>query len=93
MKINYPNAFDAERGRADNLLSDEQVQQITEKWRRRSPSLENTPLGGGIGFHGWVSEWDNKGSRHLSWGCVVMHISDISRYFDHVPVGTMVIIF
>lgn len=93
IKINYPNVYDAERGMEENLLSNAQLQQIRNKWLRRSPTLENTGLGGGIGFHGWVSEWDNKGSRHLSWGCVVMHIRDISLYFEQVPVGSMVIIF
>ena len=93
MKINYPNAYDAARGVTENLLSETQLQQIRNKWERRLPTLENTRLGGGIGFHGWVSEWDNKGSRHLSWGCVVMHISDISHYFEQLPVGSMVIIF
>jgi hypothetical protein len=93
IKINYPNTYDAERGVAQNLISREQANNIRNRWLNRSPSLESTKLGGGIGFHGWINEWPNNGSRHLSWGCIVMHVADIQRYFDEIPLGTMVIIF
>lgn len=93
IKINYPNAFDAERGRSQNLISAQQQSEISKHWEGRQATLENTRLGGGIGFHGWIREWDNTGPRHLSWGCVVMHIYDISRMYDQVPEGTMVVIF
>lgn len=55
--------------------------------------LENTRLGGGIGFHGSNKEWGNEEPRHLSWGCVVMHVYDISKLFDWIPEGSMVVIF
>jgi len=93
IKVNYPNAFDATRAKAQNLISSQQQQEIVTKWSSRQATLESTRLGGGIGIHGWVREWDNSGPRHLSWGCVVMHIYDISKMFDQVPVGTMVVIF
>ena len=93
IKINYPNRYDAERGITDGILNDEQAVTINARWSKREPTLENTKLGGGIGFHGWIREWDNEGSRHLSWGCVVMHIYDISRLFDEIPPGAMVVIF
>jgi hypothetical protein len=66
---------------------------ISANWEKRAPTLENTGLGGGIGFHGWIREWDNNGPRHLSWGCVVMHIYDISKLYDRIPEGAMVVIF
>lgn len=93
IKVNYPNAFDADRATAQNLISGQQQAEISKRWTGRQPTLENTQLGGGIGFHGWIREWDNTGPRHLSWGCVVMHIYAISRMFDQSPVGTMVVIF
>jgi murein DD-endopeptidase MepM/ murein hydrolase activator NlpD len=93
IKVNYPNAFDADRGRSENLITPKQQEDITKQWQLREPTLQNTRLGGGIGFHGWIKEWDNDGPRHLSWGCVVMHIYDIRKTFDRVPVGSMVIIF
>ena len=93
IKVNYPNRYDAARGRAEKLLSPEQEAQISKNWAQRAPTLENTKLGGGIGLHGWIKEWDNNGPRHLSWGCVVLHIFDISKLYDQIPSGAMVVIF
>ena len=93
IKINYPNEFDAARGRADGEISAAQQASITTAWRSRAPTLQNTKLGGGIGFHGWIKEWPNDGPRHLSWGCVVMHLADISKFYEQIPEGTMVVIF
>ena len=93
IKINYPNEFDAVRGRAGGEISASQQASITTAWRSRAPTLQSTKLGGGIGFHGWIEEWPNEGPRHLSWGCVVMHLSDISKFYEQIPEGTMVVIF
>lgn len=93
IKINYPNQFDAERAIANGILNNSQAVEIKTRWNNRKATLENTKLGGGIGFHGWIREWDKAGPRHLSWGGVVMHIYDISKIFDEMPIGTMVIIF
>jgi len=38
-------------------------------------------------------EWSNDGPRHLSWGCVVLHLYDISKVFDQIPRGAMAVIF
>jgi murein DD-endopeptidase MepM/ murein hydrolase activator NlpD len=93
IKINYPNKYDAERGMNEGIIDAGQSARIKASWSKRGLTLENTKLGGGIGFHGWIQEWDNDGTRHLSWGCVVMHIYDISRLFDELASGTMVVIF
>ena len=93
IKINYPNRYDAERGRSQQMISDQQAESIATSWQIRELTAQNTKLGGGIGFHGWNKEWQNDGPRHLSWGCVVMHLSDIERFYDQVPKGTMVVIF
>jgi murein L,D-transpeptidase YafK len=74
IRVNYPNSFDGSRGRSQNLISAQQQQEIATRWVRREPTLERTALGGGIGFHGWNKEWDNRGVRQLSWGCVVLHL-------------------
>ncbi len=92
MRINYPNAFDAQRGRAQNLISAQQEQEIATKWGNRQPTLERTALGGGIGFHGWNKEWDNGGPRRLSWGCIVLHLYDIREFYERIPEGTMVVL-
>jgi murein DD-endopeptidase MepM/ murein hydrolase activator NlpD len=93
MKINYPNRFDASRGRAGGLLTLQQEEAIARQWEQRAPTLESTRLGGGIGFHGWIKEWDNAGPRHMSFGCVVMHLYDISKLYEEVDEGAMVVIF
>jgi murein DD-endopeptidase MepM/ murein hydrolase activator NlpD len=93
IKVNYPNKYDAARGRADGLITAQQESAIAAAWEQRQATLENTRLGGGIGFHGWAQEWKNEGPRHLSWGCVVMHIYDIRKLFDQIPAGAMVVIF
>ena len=93
IKINYPNKYDAERGLAQSIISKTQRDQISASWLKREPTLQNTKLGGGIGFHGWNKEWQNDGPRHLSWGCVVMHLRDIGKFYDDVSEGAMVVIF
>ena len=93
MKINYPNKYDAAWGRSQGVINTKQQAAITASWQKRAATLENTGLGGGIGFHGWINEWDNRGPRRLSWGCVVMHISDVTQLFDQMPEGAMIVIF
>lgn len=93
IKLNYPNKFDAAWGRAAGLLTPPQAASISVNWEKRAPTLETTRLGGGIGFHGWIREWSNAGPRHLSWGCVVMHLDDINRLYDEMLEGAMVVIF
>lgn len=93
IKINYPNRYDAARGRAAGLINSKQESSIAAAWERRAPTLETTRLGGGIGFHGWAREWEDAGPRHLSWGCVVLHLSDVGDFYEKVPEGSMVVIF
>ncbi len=86
------NKYDADRAVAQQMISPQQQSAITAAWEKRVATLETTKLGGGIGFHGWIKEWDNSGPRHLSWGCVVMHLYDIQKLYDQIPEGTMVVI-
>ena len=93
IKINYPNTFDADRGIDQGIISTEQRDQIRSAWEKRQLTPQNTKLGSGIGFHGWNKEWQNDGPRHLSWGCVLMHLSDIGKLYDQLVEGTLVVIF
>ncbi|MDP1822282.1 MAG: L,D-transpeptidase [Archangium sp.] len=93
VKVNYPNAFDAERGVDAGLVTRQQADDISAKWKRRAAVPQRTKLGGGIGFHGWNAPWDGAdGGYGLSWGCVVMHPEEVRGFYELVPLGTMVVL-
>ncbi len=91
LKLNYPGPDDAARGEAAGTIDRATRTRIERAWRDRKATPQKTALGGGIGFHGWIEEWDGS-DRHLSWGCIVLHLRDVAAFFDRVPVGTMVVI-
>jgi len=93
IKLNYPNAFDAADGLAREIITAAQAQEIASAWQARALTPQGTRLGSGIGFHGWIEEWDGRDSRHLSWGCVVVHLRDIASFYAEVPVGAAVVMF
>jgi len=94
IKINYPGAADAAWGLGDGVIDAATAGAIAAAWSERKLTPQTTPLGGGIGFHGWAEEWQApKGGARLSFGCVVMHAPDIAAWFDEVAIGTMVVIF
>ena len=92
IKINYPNAFDAAWGEKQGKISSKTRSQIASAWKSRKPTPQETGLGGGIGLHGWIREWENDGPRHLSWGCVVLHNRDVGKVYSLVEAGTMVVL-
>jgi hypothetical protein len=92
-KVNYPNAFDAERGVDAGLINRAEADDISAKWRLRAAPPQRTKLGGGIGFHGWNAPWDGAdGGFGLSWGCVVLHPEEARAFYDLVPVGAAVVL-
>jgi hypothetical protein len=94
IKLNYPGPADAAWGLENAVVDQAAATAIASAWGERKLTPQNTPLGSGIGFHGWASEW--KGGRsgaRLSYGCVVLHPRDIASWFEEVPLGTMVVIF
>ncbi len=94
IKVNYPNAFDAERGLKAGIIDLDQAQKIRETWAQRKLTPQKTRLGSGIGFHGWAYPWTReRDGRHLSWGCMVMHTKEIAAEYRRVPLGTMVVIY
>jgi L,D-transpeptidase catalytic domain len=92
IKINYPGPDDAARGLSQGWLDEPTATRIRDAWKARKLTPQNTRLGGGVGFHGWASDWDGKGGAHLSFGCVVLHNADMAALFDKIAVGTMVVI-
>jgi murein DD-endopeptidase MepM/ murein hydrolase activator NlpD len=94
IKINYPGPADAAWGVENGVIDEATAAAIGAAWSARKLTAQNTPLGSGIGFHGWASEWKSeRGGAHLSFGCVVLHNRDIASWFDELPIGTMVVIF
>ncbi|MEW5855635.1 MAG: L,D-transpeptidase family protein, partial [Myxococcota bacterium] len=94
IKLNYPNAYDADRGLAEGIVDEKTRNAIARQWRTRKLTQQRTRLGGGIGFHGWISTWDaGPGAAHLSWGCVVMQPTEIPDLYERVSEGTMVVVF
>jgi hypothetical protein len=92
IKVNYPNAYDAAWGGEQRLMGADAARAMADAWWKREPTWQGSPLGGGIGFHGWAGDWDLDGPRRLSWGCVVMRNADIARLFPRIPPGAMVVI-
>jgi hypothetical protein len=92
IKINYPGPADAERGLARGWIDAATAARIVEAWHARKPTPQSTRLGGGVGLHGWASEWDGRGGADLSFGCVVLHNSDMAELFDRIAIGAMIVI-
>jgi murein L,D-transpeptidase YafK len=88
--ISYPNIDDADRGYAERLISANEwadiffanLQQTTPPW--------STAMGGRVGIHGH----GGPSFIPIDWtdGCVAVSDTDIDYLYDHVPVGTPVII-
>ena len=94
IRLNYPNAYDADRGLAEGLITRAVRDRIARAWAERKATEASTRLGSGIGLHGWVGPWtlEETGGR-LSWGCIVLHTPDITALFDRIPEGAMVVLF
>lgn len=92
--INYPGPDDAERGVRRGWIDEATRDVIAARWRSRRATNGKTPLGGGIGFHGWAHEWSlERDGGFLSWGCLVLHQADIADFYARVPAGAKVVIF
>jgi len=92
IKVNYPNAWDAEYGVSQGWLKEAAAQRIRRRWKQRKLTSQKTPLGGGIGFHGWAGPWSWQDTGWLSWGCVVLHNEDVGRLYNYVQPGAMVVL-
>ena len=94
LKVNYPNAFDARRGLTQGIISRPEAAAIEDAFWKRQLTLQSTQLGGEIGLHGWIEDWDaGPGAALMSWGCIVLQPSEVPALYQAVDVGTMVVIF
>jgi len=88
--ISYPNVDDAERGYQRRLIDASTWADIFFANLRGTPPPYHTVLGGRVGIHGY-------GGRPfvpVDWteGCIAVSDDDIEFIYDHVPIGTAVII-
>ena len=94
IKVSYPNSDDADRGLRDGLISKAEAAAIKRADARGVLPPQNTALGGGIGFHGWIEEWQDPAAGEpplgLSWGCIVLHLHDVAAFYAAVPEGAVV---
>lgn len=93
LKVNYPGPVDAARGVDAGVITAAQADSISASWSERKATPQGTKLGGGIGFHAWVDEWDGAdGGYLLSWGCLVVHPRDAQDFYRRVPIGAPVVL-
>ncbi|CAN5710565.1 hypothetical protein BH11VER1_BH11VER1_13130 [soil metagenome] len=91
IRINYPNTVDAKRAFAENRINQRECDDIVRAdTENRMPSTK-TSLGGGIGIHGWVTDWP-EGPQNLTWGCLSLRSADLTTLYSLVKKGTKVII-
>ncbi|MCP3102351.1 L,D-transpeptidase family protein [Myxococcus sp. K15C18031901] len=94
MRLNYPNAWDARRGVARGWLDERARARITTAWTARKDTDASTRLGSGIGFHGWAHEWElAETAGRMSWGCIVLHLRDLTAFYARLSPGAMVVLF
>lgn len=91
LRLNYPNAYDARTALSEKRITKKQHEQITAAAQQGAMSPRGTPLGDGIGIHGWISDWTD-GPHHLTWGCLSLRKADLIQLHDLVRNGTRVLI-
>ena len=84
LRLSYPNAEDAARGRRQKLVTAAQAEAIVAAVRAGRQPPQATPLGGSIRIHG--------GGVGRDWtaGCVALRDADVSELYRFVGVSTRV---
>lgn len=91
LRLNYPNTHDARIALMEGRITQKQHDQIAAAAQRGAMSPRGTPLGDGVGIHGWISDWPD-GHHHLTWGCLSLRKADLILLHDLVSKGTRVLI-
>ncbi len=91
LPIDYPSVADADRALADGRLTRGDHERIVAAHRSGRPPPSNTPLGGGLGFHGEGVRWRGE-SAGLDWtdGCIALADADLDFLIARVGAGTPV---
>lgn len=91
LRLNYPNAYDARSALSEKRITKSAHDRIAAAALHGSLAPTDTALGGGIGIHGWKSDWPD-GNHHLTWGCLSLRQVDLLQVHDWVSKGTRVLI-
>jgi murein L,D-transpeptidase YafK len=93
--ISYPNAEDAERGLASNLITSAEHAAILDAIRRRAMPPQHTRLGGEIYLHGEDPRAplpQHAGSSPGTRGCIALENSAMRELYERTELGTSVLI-
>jgi murein L,D-transpeptidase YafK len=94
--VSYPGPDDAHRGSRAGLLQPIEVRAILRAFRTRSVPPWGTAVGGNIGIHGYGRRRDraaeHAAGRDWTDGCIAVTNEEIERVYDHVRVGTRLVI-
>lgn len=91
LRLSYPNAFDARAAFREGRITREQHDAIVAAAKRGGLAPAGTPLGDGIGIHGWNRDWPD-GENLLTWGCLSLREADLLQLHDWVKKSTRVLI-
>jgi len=91
LRLSYPNAYDARTALQEGRITSQEHDAIVTAAKRGGLSPTGTSLGGGIGIHGWISDWPD-GEHHLTWGCLSLRKADLLKLHGLVKKGTSVLI-
>jgi hypothetical protein len=91
LRLSYPNAHDARAAFHEGRITSKEHDSIVSAAKRGGLAPTGTSLGGGIGIHGWISDWPDV-EHHLTWGCLSLRKADLLKLHDSVKKGTHVLI-
>ena len=89
--IDYPSRADADAALREGRITPRDHARIVRAHAAGLPPPGDTPLGGGIGFHGEGERWRGD-SAHLDWtyGCIALSDDDVDFLADRAMPGTPV---
>ena len=90
--ISYPNAEDAERGLAAQLITPEEHADILAALARRAVPPQRTRLGGEIYIHGEDPSPGRGQGRWGTRGCIALDNRSMQELYDRIVVGAPVLI-
>jgi hypothetical protein len=91
IRISFPNAYDARVALAEGRITESQCAAIISATKARKMPPAKTSLGGGVGIHGWASDWPD-GPQHLTWGCLSLREADLMALYDLMPQGSLILL-